>query len=182
MRRRRRAGQVDLGGRGGRLADPDRVAVGLDLVVGPAGLDALRVVLGVPARLTAASSFLWISSHCSPSSSSNAVVGARARPAAGADDREPALHLLAVEAELELAVADGLAAVERRRLGLPGAPVPDDDVAGAVLLGGMTPSKSKYSIGWSSTWTAMRRILGSRVGPLGTAQLTRTPSISRRKS
>ena len=36
---------------------------------------------------------------------------------------------------------------------------------------GMTPSKSKYSIGWSSTWTAIRRIVGSRVGPLGTAQL-----------
>jgi hypothetical protein len=47
---------------------------------------------------------------------------------------------------------------------------------------GMTPSKSKYSIGWSSTWTAIRRSFGSSVGPLGTAQLARTPSISSRKS
>ena len=47
---------------------------------------------------------------------------------------------------------------------------------------GMTPSKSKYSIGWSSTWTAIRRIDGSSVGPLGTAHETSTPSISRRKS
>ena len=35
---------------------------------------------------------------------------------------------------------------------------------------GITPSKSKYSIGWSSTWTAMRRTPGSSVGPFGTAQ------------
>ena len=47
---------------------------------------------------------------------------------------------------------------------------------------GITPSKSKYSTGWSSTWTAMRRASGSSVGPLGTAHETRTPSISRRTS
>ncbi len=47
---------------------------------------------------------------------------------------------------------------------------------------GMTPSKSRYSIGWSSTWTAIRRAAGSSVGPRGTAQLTRTPSISNRRS
>ena len=44
---------------------------------------------------------------------------------------------------------------------------------------GMTPSKSAYSIGWSSTFTASRRTLGSSVGPFGTAQLTSTPSSSR---
>jgi hypothetical protein len=47
---------------------------------------------------------------------------------------------------------------------------------------GMTPSKSKYSIGWSSTCTASCRAVGSRVGPFGTAQLTSTPSTSRRRS
>ena len=47
---------------------------------------------------------------------------------------------------------------------------------------GITPSKSKYSSGWSSTWTAIRRIDGSSVGPLGTAHEARTPSISSRKS
>jgi hypothetical protein len=47
---------------------------------------------------------------------------------------------------------------------------------------GMMPSKSKYSMGWSSTWTASCLTLGSSVGPLGTAQLTNTPSTSSRKS
>jgi hypothetical protein len=47
---------------------------------------------------------------------------------------------------------------------------------------GMIPSKSMYSMGWSSTWKAARRAFGSSVGPLGTAQLASTPSISRRKS
>ena len=40
-----------------------------------------------------------------------------------------------MELELELAVGDRGRGVDRRRLRLPGAPVPDDDVAGAVLLG-----------------------------------------------
>ena len=81
------------------------------------------------------SSRLWMSSHCSPSSSSKAVRGCAARAAARADDRESALELLAVEPELELAVPDRLARLERGRLGLPRPPVPDDHVAGAVLLG-----------------------------------------------
>ena len=34
----------------------------------------------------------------------------------------------------------------------------------------MIPSKSPYSSGWSSTWTARRLSLGSNDGPLGTAQ------------
>ncbi len=61
-------------------------------------------------------------------------VVALAPAAAGPDDREAAVELLAVEHELELAVRDRGRGVERRRLRLPGAPVPDDDVAGAVLL------------------------------------------------
>ena len=47
---------------------------------------------------------------------------------------------------------------------------------------GITPSKSRYSIGWSSTWIALRRAFGSSVGPRGTAQLASTPSISNRRS
>src|SRR6201999_436503 len=47
---------------------------------------------------------------------------------------------------------------------------------------GMTPSKSRYSIGWSSTWIAACFTSESRVGPLGTAQLASTPSISNRRS
>src|SRR6185295_1565150 len=41
---------------------------------------------------------------------------------------------LAVNAELQLTLGDGGSRVGRLRLGLPRAPVPDDDVAGAVLL------------------------------------------------
>ncbi len=47
---------------------------------------------------------------------------------------------------------------------------------------GILPSKDPYSSGWSSTSTARRFSPGSRLGPLGTAQLLSTPSSSRRKS
>src|SRR6266496_530607 len=46
----------------------------------------------------------------------------------------------------------------------------------------MIPSKSPYSSGWSSTWTARRLSAGLGDGPLGTAQDLSTPSISRRRS
>src|SRR5204862_133334 len=42
----------------------------------------------------------------------------------------------------------------------------------------MSPSKSPYSMGWSSTCTASRLSAGSRDGPLGTAHDFSTPSIS----
>ena len=53
---------------------------------------------------------------------------------AGPDDRPAAVELLAVELELELTFGNRRRGVDRRRLRLPGAPVPDDDVASAVLL------------------------------------------------
>src|SRR5436190_2224728 len=46
----------------------------------------------------------------------------------------------------------------------------------------MIPSKSPYSSGWSSTWTARRLSAGFRDGPLGTAHERSTPSISSRRS
>src|SRR2546430_2732933 len=46
----------------------------------------------------------------------------------------------------------------------------------------MIPSKSPYSMGWSSTCTARRLSAGSREGPLGTAHDFNTPSISSRRS
>src|SRR5512138_1863352 len=46
----------------------------------------------------------------------------------------------------------------------------------------MVPSKSAYSIGWSSTSTAIRLSAGSYDGPFGTAQLRSVPPSSRRKS
>ena len=127
-------GEVDLGGGRGCLADPDRVAVGLDLVVGPAGLDALRMVLGVPARLGG----VVVLVDEQPLLALVALewsIGRLAGAAARADDRESTLELLAVDAELELAVIDGLLRVQGGRLRFPRAPVPDDDVAGTVLLG-----------------------------------------------
>src|SRR5690606_32257709 len=47
---------------------------------------------------------------------------------------------------------------------------------------GMAPSNSAYSRGWSSVRTARRLMSGSGEGPLVTAQLLSTPSISSRKS
>ena len=43
-------------------------------------------------------------------------------------------------------------------------------------------SKLAYGSGWSSTWIAICIFDGSNEGPFGTAQLSRTPSSSRRKS
>ena len=47
---------------------------------------------------------------------------------------------------------------------------------------GMLPSNEPYSSGWSSVWTARWLTFGSVGGAFGTAQLTSTPSCSRRKS
>ena len=78
---------------------------------------------------TASSSRFLISNHCSPSSSSKAAPRRRRR----ADDRKTPAQLLAVQAELQLAVVDGLLRVGCLGIGRERAPVPDDDVAAAVL-------------------------------------------------
>src|SRR4029079_15734902 len=54
---------------------------------------------------------------------------------ARADDREATAILLAVEDELQFPIRDRPPRVGGLGLGLPGAPVPDDHVARAVLLG-----------------------------------------------
>ena len=46
----------------------------------------------------------------------------------------------------------------------------------------MIPSNPAYSIGWSSTSTAMRLSAGSADGPFGTAQERSVPPSSSRKS
>ncbi len=118
------------------LPVPERVAIGLDVVVGPAGLDALRMVLGVPAGLE---EFVALLDE-QPLIALVVLEGAGGRvvalspAAASPDDREAAVDLLAVEDELELPVLDGAERVESGRLRLPRAPVPDDHVPGAVLL------------------------------------------------
>ena len=108
---------------GWRLLEARRHAV-LDLVVGAAGLDAGREVLGIPAidrRLVALLDEQPLLALVAP-----------AAAAAGADDGVATAQPLPEEAELQLARPDGA----RRVVGLlrlEGAPVPDDDVAGAVL-------------------------------------------------
>ena len=126
--------QVDLGRRRGGRGDPDRRGVGLDLVVRAARLDALRVVPRVPARHVVGT-LLVDQQPLLALVVLERRAGGRAGPAARSDDREAALHLLARQHELELAVGDGGGRVGRLRLGLPRAPVPHDHVARAVLLG-----------------------------------------------
>ena len=101
---------------------------------------------------------------------------------AAADQHEAAVQLLAVQVDVELAVGDGLhriVGVHRLRR----CPSPRRSRRRRrTRRAGITPSKSKYSIGWSSTCTPSRFTFGSSDGPFGIAQLTSTPSISSRKS
>ena len=143
---------------------------GLDLVVGPAGLHRPWVVLGIPARRR----------RRRRACAAAAIAPCCRRGLRRTSTNRP-LQLLAVEIEVQVARldrGDRIVAVGGR----PRAPVPHDDVAAAVLAAGITPSKSKYSSGWSSTCTAMRFTSGSSVGPFGTAQLISTPSASSRRS
>ena len=189
VRRHRRldgAGQVDLGGRRRRLPihSASRSALTSSLV--RPVLTLCGMVLGVPAGhrgLVALVDEQPLIAAVVLLEGSRARVVALALPAARPHDREAALQLLAVEAELQLAGLDRRGGVERGRLGLPGAPVPDDDVAGAVLPGpGSRPrSRSTRSGGPRRGWPSAAGP-GSRVGPRGTAHETRTPSTSSRKS
>ena len=169
---------------GGRLADPDGVAVGLDVVVGAAGLDALRVVLGVPALdrvVVALVDEQPLVALVVLEGAGRRVVALCRRPLVRTIVKRP-LSFWPWSSNLS---SPSATALRGSRVGASGSQVPQSQTMTSpapYCLAGMTPSKSKYSIGWSSTWTAMRRIAGSRVGPFGTAQETSTPSISSRKS
>ena len=65
---------------------------------------------------------------------------------------------------------------------LPGAAVPDDDVAAAVLAGGDDALEVEVLHRVVLDVDRQAAHDGSSVGPFGTAQLTSTPSISNRKS
>ena len=99
------------------------VAIRLDLVVGPAGLDRLWEVLRVPRVHGGFVAFL----------DEQPRLAVLAIPRARAHDRETTLELLAVKAKLELAVRDGPAGVGGFGVRLPRTPVPDDHVARPVL-------------------------------------------------
>src|SRR4029079_14885086 len=114
---------------GRRLANPQGITVGLDVVVGAAGLDAGRVVFGVPARLRGRAALVDEEPLLALVVLEGACAGVVGGPpsAPGADNREPTLELFPLEVELQLAVGDRRPGVDGRRLRLPGAPVPDDD-------------------------------------------------------
>ena len=116
-----RAGQVDVGFLCRRARIPHRVLAGEHLVVGSAGLDRLRQLVDVPVGIGRLVALV----------DQQPVVRA-GLGAARLDQREAAAQLLAVEPELELALADGPARIVGF-LRLERAPVPHDHVAAAVL-------------------------------------------------
>ena len=86
---------------------------------------------------------------------------------------------LALQSEVEVSLGVALMGIG---LGHPLALVPQDHRAAAVLAFRDHALEVRYSIGWSSVWTAKRFSPGTRLGPRVTAQLFRTPSSSSRKS
>ena len=92
------------------------------------------------------------------------------------------VHLLAVQLELELAVLDRLLRIGRLLLRDERAPVPDDDVAGAVLA--LRDDALEVEVLDRVVLDVDRHPadLGVERRALRDAQLARTPSISSRKS
>src|SRR5918992_1952297 len=114
--------QVDLSRRPRWVRRETRRNALADLVVRASGLDAGRVLLRVPTI----DGCLVLLLEQQPAFAAIRVIGP--------DDGVAAVEPLAVEDELDLALAQSGARRGLVRLGLPGAPVPDDDVPGAVLL------------------------------------------------
>ena len=123
--------------------------------------------------LTAYSSCLCSSSHCS----------LPPRLASAPDQHEPAAQLLAVQVDVQLAGGDRAPPGRRCACGSQVPRVPDDHVAAAVLAGaGSRPRSRGTRSGGPRRGRPGASTAGSSVGPFGTAQLTSTPSISKRKS
>ena len=143
--------------RGRQVRAPQPVRVGLDLVVGAPAEHRAGVVLGVPA----VDGVLVVLVQQQP------LLLAAELAVPVAHQHEPAAQLLAVQVGVQLARR-----ADRGRPGRPalcGSQVPESQTITSpppYSPAGMTPSKSRYSIGWSSTWTAVRRAFGSSVGPL----------------
>ena len=122
-----------------------------NVVVGPAGLHRLREVLGIPPGRRVLVALV-------DEELTHRLVLRRTRPiapaAAGPHEREAAFQLFPVDPESELAVLD-----RRRGSGVSdfGSYAPQSQTMTSpapYCRFGITPSKSKYSSGWSSTWTA----------------------------
>lgn len=84
-----------------------------------------------------------------------------------------------MEVQDELALGQAVAGVTHQ---LPGALVPDDDLATTLLALGNGALEAVAVDWWSSTWMAICLRAGLKEGPLGTAHDTITPSSSRRTS
>ncbi len=98
-----------------------------------------------------------------------------------ANEDQPPAQLLPVQLRLQLPAPDG---VPRVTVGmrLPRATVPDDDVAAAVLPGADDTLEVRVLDGVVLDVDREPPGCGVEGGPLGTAQLTSTPSISNRRS
>ena len=161
-----------VGGRGSPLGatHPGRRRRRLHLVVGAPALHRAGMVLGVPARLGVTRR------------ACGAAASPRLAPPPRPHQHEPTAQLLAVQVEVQLAGLDGgerVLALGRR----PRAPVPDDDVTAAVLAVGDEALEVEVArTGGPRRGRPCACTSGSSVGPFGTAQLTRTPPASRRKS
>ena len=123
----RRRVERDRGLRGRQIRAPQAVGVGLDLVVGAAGQDRTRMLLRVPSGHDE----LVLLVQQQPALLARVV---HRRP----DEDELPLQLLAVQLHVELAVAHRVDRVAALALVVvvPGAGVPHDDVAAAVLARG----------------------------------------------
>ena len=127
----------------------------LDLVVGPPALHRPRVVLGVPARRPRARRACGAAATapCRPGSAPRRT--STKRPASFSP------------CEVDVEVAGSIGGQRVVALGA-GSHVPQSHTMTSpppYSPSGITPSKSKYSSGWSSTWTAIRLTSGRGSGP-----------------
>ena len=167
-----RGGHVDLGLGGRSVAVPERVRRPGDVVVGAPRLDRLRVLLRIPTG----HGVLVVLVDEQP------LLLAPPLPLRRPHEHEAPGELLAVDVEVQIALRDGLGRIDPG-LGAPPSPVPDDDVAAAVLAG--RDHALEVGVLDRVVLDLHREPADARRRasvPWGTAQLTRTPSSSRRRS
>ena len=123
-RGRGRGAHSDLGLGRRSVAVPERVRRPGDVVVGAARLDRLRVLLRIPTGHGVVVVLV----------DEQPLLLAPPLPLRGPHEHEAPGELLALDVEVQIALRDGLGRIDPG-LGAPPSPVPDDDVAAAVLAG-----------------------------------------------
>ena len=118
------SGHVHLGLGGRSVAVPEGVRRPGDVVVGAPRLDRLRVLLRIPTG----HGVLVVLVDEQP------LLLAPPLPLRGPHEHEAPGELLALDVEVQIALRDGLGGIDPG-FGAPPSPVPDDDVATAVLAG-----------------------------------------------